>query len=129
MLTYLLKNRSLFWQGKTLDLWTIPHTLSGLLIAYVFVLMEWNTLVGFFVALGLAILWEVFETKTGLSKKEPHLNGLGDVVVAQIGYIGGLYVFAKAGGTVLDAKIAAAAFLIFSAISLLGWASHRLYAK
>lgn len=126
MLTYLLKNRSVFWQGKYFDLWTIPHTLSGFLIAYVFVRMEWNTLVGFFVALGLAILWEFFETKTGLSKKEPHLNGLGDVVVAQIGFIAGLYIFQT---QVNDTSIAAISFFMFSIVTVLGWTSHRFYAK
>lgn len=128
MLTWLLKSRWL-WQAPAIDLWTIPHTLSGILIAYASVSADAHFWIGFFITLSLATFWEWFEILTSLSKHEPKLNSVGDIIVAQIGYIAGFVLFQNHISEENSVLVVASATLIILIISTLGWASHRLYGK
>lgn len=129
MWNYLLKNRPVFWQGKALDLWTIPHTISGLLIAYGFLQFGINPWIGFFANLSIALAWEWFEKITDLSKTEPRLNGVLDVVMAQAGYVLGFVLFEVYSGTSPEVLIVIASSAVFFIVSALGWISHHLYAE
>lgn len=128
MLDSLLKNRAL-WEHPVLDLWSIPHALSGTLIAYAVLYFGVDLWLGLGISIALAALWELFEKLTHISDVEHHTNGLSDVVVAQLGYGAGVWLFPVYAGTAAGTAALAAATIIFAAVSLLGWLSHHWYGK
>lgn len=128
MLTYLLKNRSL-WEAPLLDLWTIPHTLSGVLIAYAAMLWGIDFWTGLMASFILATLWEMFEVITRISDVEHHTNGASDIFVAQVGYGVGAWALPAHLGTGVDIFVIGIVALAFLTICVLGWLSHHWYGK
>ncbi|MCC7500608.1 hypothetical protein IT396_02290 [Candidatus Nomurabacteria bacterium] len=126
MLSYILKKRS-WWEHPVIDLWTIPHTLSGALLAYAVIWFGINLWLGLGIGIAIAIGWEIFEKITHISDVEHHTNGASDVIVAQIGYGAGVWLFTTYTTIGFGAGIAACLLLIFGGISLLGWLSHHWY--
>jgi hypothetical protein len=128
MLDALLKNRRL-WERPILDAWSIAHTLSGVLIAHVLILMGVNFWLGLVLSIAAASLWELFEKVTHLSDIEHSTNAFSDIVVAQIGYCAGAWIFIAYAGTGIDTVVAIISGIIFAVICVLGWLSHRWYGK
>lgn len=126
MLDALLKKRS-WWEAPLVDLWTLPHLLSGVLIAYGARLYGVDFWTGLFISFSIATLWEVFEILTRISDVEHHTNGASDIAVAQIGYLAGAWFFWKYAGTLLGTSVFIAAAALFATISALGWLSHHWY--
>lgn len=122
----LLKNRAL-WEHPVLDLWSVPHLLSGTIVAYAVLWLGVDPWLGLGISVALAVVWEIFEKVTHLSDVEHHTNGWSDVIAAQIGYGAGWWLFAALPAHA--AWIAGAAVLVFAALSILGWLSHHWYGK
>lgn len=128
MLHTLLKNRSL-WEAPLLDLWTIPHTLSGVLIAYGALLLGIDFWTGLLISFAIATLWEVFEVITRISDAEHHTNGASDIFVAQVGYCVGIWALSTEFGTSIDTLVITIVAIIFATLCVLGWLSHHWYGK
>lgn len=126
MFGHLLKDRSL-WEHRYIDLWTIPHALSGVLIAYGCTWLGISPWLGFGASVAIALLWELFEIITHISDVEHHTNGIGDIIVAQVGYGVGIWLLSTYPGS--TAAIVAVAATVFAGVSILGWVSHHWYGK
>jgi hypothetical protein len=124
---WILKKRSL-WERHVLDLWSIPHTLFGTLIAYACLAFGINVWRGLLLCIVLAALWELFEKITRLSDVEHRINGWSDVIVAQVGYGVGILLFITTDAKV-DTVIASASASVFVLVCVLGWLSHHWYGK
>ena len=76
--------KKFWWDGKFLDLWSIPHLLFGIVTILLFNQIGLDLVGGLFLTLLIAFLWEIFE----YSKRwhEFLTNSLSDIVVAIIGY-------------------------------------------
>ncbi len=128
MLNRILKDRSL-WEAPIIDLWSIPHLLSGTLVAWVAVQLGVDLWIGLGVSIAIAVLWELFEKVTHLSDAEHKTNGPSDIVAAQIGYGLGAWVFSTYQGTSIDTIVFLGTAGVFVVVCILGWLSHHWYGK
>jgi hypothetical protein len=75
---------SIWSHGKYVDMWSLIHFLSGIMIsgiAFLF-LQPFSSFVFVFV---VAVLWEVFEAMVGIG--EDIANYVTDIVIAVVGYV------------------------------------------
>ena len=126
MLNALLRNRRL-WEAPLLDLWSIPHFISGSLIAYCVFYLDISVWLGLGLSIVIAIAWELFEIATNISAVEHKINGASDLVLAQLGYGAGFWLFSAYPALALG--IVSCLALVFVAMCALGWASHHWYGK
>ena len=114
-----------WWQkGRAFDLWSVPHFLFGILMAFVPPLTD----VSFSMALTLtalfAVLWELFEMYLGI--KETVLNSLLDVFLPICAYIITSFILLTSSYHYDDLLVLASAvgiLYIFTNIS--GWLAYR----
>lgn len=126
MFESILVNRDL-WEQPLLDLWAIPHFLSGVLIAAAFILLARSLVSGFFFAAFIAVAWELFEHATGISTVEATSNIITDVVVLMVGFLAVVPFrshVSEGKGQWLVGSISVAHI----ATTLLGWLSYQQYA-
>jgi len=122
----ILTSRAL-WEQPILDLWTVPHFLSGIIIALLIRYKNINLWFGFFISLILSILWEISEHFLSLSRAEYFSNQIADIVFAQIGFLVGVFLLkqkAKKSGLLHTTSIMVGVFLV---LVLFGWLSFRSY--
>jgi hypothetical protein len=84
-----------FWEQPFIDLWTIPHTLIGVIFIYLARRWKLNLWAGLVFSIAFAFMWEILEFGTGVSEAEFFYNHASDILVTQIGYTAGWLVFAK----------------------------------
>lgn len=73
-----------FLEGKYLDLWTVVHISTGLLLASLGNMVPVSEPWPFFVAVILLILWELVEVRLGIGE---HMeNIITDILVGCLGY-------------------------------------------
>lgn len=72
-------------EGKWLDLWSVVHVFSGLLLGFFFYYLHIRTIFGILLALFLLIAYELFEKFVEIY--EAPTNRFMDVVVGMAGYI------------------------------------------
>lgn len=120
-----IKTKRDWWQkGRGLDLWSIPHFLFGILMAFVPPLTDISFSMALIFTAILAVLWELFEMYIGI--KETVLNSLLDVFLP-IGafiitsYLLRLYSFRY--DEILVATVAVFVLYIFTNLS--GWLAYR----
>ncbi len=109
-----------FWEQPVLDLWSIPHILSGVIFFFIFRAFRVHPYLGLVANLAIAILWEVFETVTGISAKEYRTNALSDIVFAEIGYLIAILYYIHFKGQKARDRFFWASVGIFGFFSLLG---------
>lgn len=110
-----------------IDLWTVPHVISGVVIGYLvffFNIPFWN---GFWVALSIGIGWELFERITRLSRTEAYTNSLADIAAAQIGFIAAFLLLQKFNSPAAEGVVIAILCATFGALCLLGWRAYKYY--
>ena len=114
-----------WWQkGMGFDLWSIPHFLFGILMAFVPLLTELSFNFVLVLTLVLAVLWELFEVGIGI--QETVLNSLLDVFLPISAYIITSYVLLLQPYHREDLGVVSIAVLIlylFTNIS--GWLAYR----
>ena len=106
------------------DLWSIPHFLFGILMAFVPLLTELSFNFVLVLTLVLAVLWELFEVGIGI--QETVLNSLLDVFLPISAYIITSYVLLLQPYHREDLGVVSIAVLIlylFTNIS--GWLAYR----
>lgn len=120
-------NRRSTWRGKYVDLWTVPHLISGIVIGYVLYFFNAGFVSGFWIALSIGIGWELFERITRLSRTEAYTNSISDIVAAQIGFVGAFCVLQKFNSPSTEAPIVIFLCVAFGTLCLLGWRAYKYY--
>lgn len=116
--------RDLWKKGRAFDLWSIPHFLFGILMAFASSLTELSFSFALVLTLVLAVLWELFEMRLGI--QETVLNSLLDVFLPIAAYIITSYVLLLQPYHREDIGVVSIAVLIlylFTNIS--GWLAYR----
>ena len=123
-----LKERK-WWERPFVDLWTIPHTLLGVLVAALRLVVGASTLQGWYLLAVMAIVWEGIEYVTGISKVEAPTNSVTDVIVALAGYAVASAALPVLRPTVWFSVVVMVSATLFMAVVLLGWHAHRYYIR
>ena len=126
-LTRFMSDRAI-WEGRYADLWSIPHVISGMLVAFALLGLEIDFWQGLGVSVLVAIAWELFERFTGLSSTEFLTNSIADLLFAQIGFITG-YALLRGLRHERAMNVAWALLIVFIACVILGWISYTYYRR
>lgn len=116
--------RDLWKKGRAFDLWSIPHFLFGILMAFASSLADISFGIALILTLVIAILWELLEMGIGI--RETVLNSLLDVFLPITAYIITSYVLLLQPYHREDIGVVSIAVLIlylFTNIS--GWMAYR----
>ncbi len=109
-------------EGTYLDLWSVPHFLSGMAVALGLALLGLELYAATVVAFFLLVLWEIFEYVAGI--EEGRMNSMMDVVVGMTSFAPTFYwSMTVSWDTVLLAFIAV--FTVDLMISTVGWVATR----
>lgn len=115
------------WRGKYVDLWSVPHAISGVIIAYLVYFAGITFSIGFWIALSIGIGWELFERITRLSRTEAYTNSLGDIVCAQAGFVIAFLLLQKFNSPGTEGIIIFALCIAFGILCLLGFRAFKYY--
>ena len=109
-------------EGRHYDLWSITHTLSGVVLASILFYFDMDLVLAFVIATMLFVGWEAVEVALGI--KEHTANMIMDVVFDFLGFLVVLYFYLWLDMSIqLSAIIySAIAFLIFNAW---GFLAHK----
>ena len=116
-----------YWAGTYVDLWTIPHTLFGVLVAFVVPLTASGLWVGFGLVTAGAIVWELVERITGVGNVEPITNSLTDIAVAMAGYLVAALVLAYVRHPHFRRKAFFALLALWLFCLAVGWTAYLHY--
>jgi len=114
-----------WWQkGKAFDLWSIPHFLFGILMAFLPSLTGISFLTALALTLILAMLWEIYEKFADI--KETIENSLLDIILPVVAftltsYVLRLYTFRYDELLV----VAIAIFIVYAFTNISGWLAYR----
>ncbi len=120
-----IKPKRDWWQkGKAFDLWSIPHFLFGVLMAFVPPLVGLSFLTALALTIILAMLWEIYEKFVEI--KETIQNSLLDIILPIVAftltsYILRLYTFHYDELLVF----AAAVGIVYLFTNISGWLAYR----
>lgn len=115
------------WRGRFIDVWTVPHVLSGIIIAYAGIVLHRPYAEVFWIALCVGIGWELAERITRLSRTEAYTNSLSDIITAQLGFMAGWWAFARINNMFASAAITVVLCAIFGAVCLFGYRAFKYY--
>lgn len=114
-----------WWQkGRAFDLWSIPHFLFGILMAFVPSLTGISFLTALSLTIILAMLWEIYEKFVDI--KETIQNSLLDIILPIVAFTMTSYalrIYAFNYDELLVAAIAISILYLFTNIS--GWLAYR----
>lgn len=79
-----LARTDIWREGKYLDLWSVPHFLSGMMVALGLYLLNFSGVSAFIIALLLLIIYELFEVIAKI--EETRLNSFIDIVVGMTSF-------------------------------------------
>ena len=117
-----------FWEGRYVDLWSIPHVISGALIAFALIRLGFGFWSGLALVAALASGWELFERFTTLAKTEYPSNSLMNIVFAVLGYLLFRW-FAVLNARAMRVGVSYVLLAAFVVLVLFGWASYVRYRK
>lgn len=120
-------NNQAFWERAYIDPWTIPHTLFGVVASFLTVFTGIGLWVGFGFTTVIAIGWEIFEHLTKFGNEEAITNSITDIIVAQVGFIVGIYILSKVSGSTDRWVLFSIVTIIWIAFELLGWLAYSHY--
>lgn len=80
-------------EGRIVDLWSINHLLSGVVLGMASFLLPFKATYELSVALILMILWEVYERKKVI--REAISNSVADIVLGILGFVQGYYLLSQ----------------------------------
>ncbi|MCR4275962.1 MAG: hypothetical protein NUV90_01085, partial [Candidatus Parcubacteria bacterium] len=114
-----------WWQrGRAFDLWSIPHFLFGILMAFIPSLTDISLLTTFALTIILAMLWEIYEKFVGI--KETIQNSLLDIILPIVAFTLTSYllsIYSFRSDELLVAAIAV--FILYLFTNLSGWLAYR----
>ncbi|MFA6414491.1 MAG: hypothetical protein WC217_01975 [Candidatus Paceibacterota bacterium] len=114
-----------WWQkGRAFDLWSIPHFLFGILMAFLPYLVGISFLTALALTLILAMLWEVYEKFVDI--KETVQNSLLDIILPIVAFTLTSYVlriYAFRSDEIVVGAVAVGLLYLFTNVS--GWLAYR----
>lgn len=120
-------NRRSTWRGTYIDLWTVPHLISGIIIGFLIYFFHISFSVGFWIALCIGIGWELFERITRLSRTEAYTNSVSDIIAAQLGFCASFYLLQRFNNPSLEAAVVTILCALFGVLCLLGYRAFKYY--
>src|ERR1700722_4344078 len=87
-----LERTDIWRERKWIDLWSVPHVLSGLSIGLGFFILRIDTLGSVALALLSLITYEMWEARVGI--EEMPTNRFMDVVIGMLGFLPAFFLFA-----------------------------------
>ena len=123
--SFLRRHRT--WRGIYIDLWTLPHVISGAIIAHLALLAHMNYSTAFWMTLAIGVGWELMERLTGLSRTEAYRNSLADIVGAQIGFVIGWWLFTHLTNPIFEPILVLVLFGLFCLICFFGYRAFKYY--
>lgn len=114
-----------WWQrGRAFDLWSIPHFLFGMLMAFIPPLTDTPLLTTFALTLMLAILWEVYEKIIEI--KETVQNSLLDIILPVVAFTLTSYTLQLYSLHYDELVVVASAiFVLYIFTNVSGWLAYR----
>lgn len=114
-----------WWKrGRALDLWSIPHFLFGILMAFLPPLIGISLLSALSLTLILALVWEVYEKLIGI--KETVLNIVSDFILPIVAFTATALVLRAYPLHREDVVVVASAVLfLYIFTNLSGWLAYR----
>lgn len=120
-------NRRSTWRGTYIDLWTVPHLISGVIIGSLIYFFHIPFSEGFWIALCIGIGWELFERITRLSRTEAYTNSVSDIIAAQLGFCASFYLLQRFNNPSLEAVVVTILCALFGVLCLLGYRAFKYY--
>lgn len=106
-------------EGKWLDLWSVVHVFSGLLVGFSIYLLHMDAVLGTMLAAVVLIAYELFEIYAEI--EEAPTNRFMDVVVGMVGYVPAFFLISP----ILTSEDLVLTFVLLlvlnSALSIAGW--------
>lgn len=114
-----------WWKrGRALDLWSIPHFLFGVLMAFVPPLTDLSLPTALSLTLILALVWEMYEKLVDI--KETVLNSLFDIILPIVAFTSTSYALLAYPLHPDDLLVVASAVLfLYVFTNLSGWMAYR----
>lgn len=110
-------------EGKWLDLWSVVHVLSGLLLGFFFYYLHIHVILGLLLAVFLLVAYELFEKFVEIY--EAPTNRFMDIVVGIAGYIPAFFLISP----LLTKKYLVLTFvcmlIVNSVMSIIGWRASQ----
>lgn len=121
----LKKQKRDWWKrGRALDLWSIPHFLFGILMAFVPPLTGLSLLAALSLTLILALVWELYEKLVDI--KETVLNSLFDIILPIVAFTSTSYALLAYPLHPHDLLVVVSAVLfLYIFTNLSGWLAYR----
>lgn len=118
-----------WWERRDgIDLWSIPHTLFGVMMAFTPYFLDLSSQEVLAITIGLAILWEFFEPLIGV--KESSINAFLDVFFSILGYMAASTALAAYQLSQEDlVKLCIAIASLYAVLLFLGWLAYRRRSK
>ena len=119
------KPRRDWWKrGRAFDLWSIPHFLFGILMAFLPQLVGISVLTALSLMIILAMVWEIYEKFIDI--KETIQNSLLDIILPVVAFMLASRLLAAYPLHSDDLKVfAVAIFSIFLFTNISGWRAYR----
>lgn len=114
-----------WWQkGRAFDLWSIPHFLFGILMAFLPPLTGISFLTALALTLILAMLWEIYEKFVQI--RETVQNSLLDIILPIVAFTLTSYVLRIYSFRYDELLVAAGAvFILYAFTNISGWLTYR----
>lgn len=114
----------LWREGKWLDLWSVVHVLSGLLLGFFLYLFRVDAMYGLVFVVVLLSVYELFELLVDIY--EAPTNRIMDIAVGMLGYILAFFLFSPHLTGKYIVLTFVALLIVTSVMSIIGWhASHK----
>ena len=116
-------NARLWDEGKYIDLWTVPHIMSGVIMAGLFYWLGFGFWTNLLASAGLMVIWEFFELYA-LGVHEHMTNKVSDVVTGLLGFAATYSLINKYSiGRLVPYLIAV--FIIYAFLNTWGYLSYK----
>ena len=110
-------------EGTWLDLWSVVHLLSGVLIGLGFYFLHIDELASIVIALTALICYEIWERIVQI--EEALTNGFMDVVVGMAGFVAAFFIFGPALSSASFVPVFLCVFAIDIVMSVFGWRASQ----
>jgi multidrug transporter EmrE-like cation transporter len=114
-----------WWKkGQVVDLWSVPHFLFGILMAFFPILIGFSIWASLVLTLLFAMLWEIYEKFIDIKETIP--NSLIDILLPVLAFILTSLTIQKIELQKEDALVVATAiFVVYCFTNISGWLAYR----
>lgn len=109
-------------EGEYLDLWSVPHFLSGMGVGFTLFFLRFDTVAAFVIAFLLLVAYEMFEVIAHI--EETRWNRILDVVVGMVSFAP-TYLLAPILETSVALSVFAVVLMLDGVLSFFGWSASQ----